>query len=386
MDLRLELVRRIAAGERITDLCQEYGISRKTVWKFQKRYESHGESGLVDQSRAPIVIPHKTPLALEELIVERRQRQPSWGPKKLKAVLERELGTTLPSATTVGAILTRRGLIEPRKRRKRVYHAGRPTRLREAFAPNDLWCIDYKGQFRLGDGTQCYPLTITDQYSRYLLCCEGMAAISDEQAREECFEVFRQYGLPAAIRSDNGVPFASTGLCNLTKLSAMWLRLGIEIEHIEPGKPQENGRHERMHRTLKFATARPARQNLLQQQDRFDEFALEFNEQRPHEALDQRTPAAVYVASTRRCPPRLPALSYPGYDDVLRVNVSGQINLAGYGQIALTRALAGEEVGVREEPNGQWLVSYAGLYLGHVNRDRTITPYSVSPSSEAPTT
>jgi len=383
MDLRKEFVRRLAAGERLTDLCREYGISRKTGHKFKQRHEQLGVEGLADRSRAPKVTPHKTPPELEEVIVVERRLHPTWGPKKLKAVLERRLERPFPSASAIGAVLARNGLVQPRKRRHR--HQPVPTTLCTASAPNDVWCIDYKGHFRLGDGTYCYPLTMTDQFSRYIVGCHGMAAISDEEATEACQEMFVSHGLPAVMRSDNGVPFSCTGLGGLTKLSAFWLRLGIRLERIRPAHPEENGRHERMHRTLKFETARPSRSNLLQQQERFDEFVDEFNTVRPHEALGMKCPADVYTPSQRQAPGRLPEPHYPAFDDVLRVNRSGQLYVAGIGQVALTCALAGELVGVREERDGRWLVNFCGVDLGHAGpRRKSFTPLATSsPASVA---
>jgi transposase InsO family protein len=382
MDMRKEFMQRLTAGERITDLCREYGIARKTAHKFKDRFEKFGIEGLADRSRAPRVIPHKTPPELEEVIVAERRLHPTWGPRKLKAVLERRLERSFPSPSAIGAVLSRHGLTTTRKRRHR--HTPTATTLREATAPNDVWCIDYKGQFRLGDGTYCYPLTITDQCSRYLLCCDGMAAISDEEAREVCQEVFRTYGLPAVMRSDNGVPFSSTGLAGLTKLSAMWLRLGIRLERIRPAHPEENGQHERMHRTLKFETARPARANLLQQQERFDEFADEFNTVRPHEGIGMSRPADLYVPSVRRFLGRVPEPTYLAYDDVLRVNRSGQLYVPSVGQVALSNALAGELVGIREERDGRWLLSFCGVDLGHAGpHRRSFTPLAVSKTEAA---
>jgi hypothetical protein len=269
-------------------------------------------------------------------------------------------------------MLVRHGLVTPRKVRAR--HKSTTTTLRTALAPNDIWCIDYKGQFLLGDRSYCYPLTITDQVSRFILSCEGMAAISDEAARDTCEEVFRRYGLPLVMRSDNGAPFASIGLGGLTKLSAYWLRLGIELERIRPAHPEENGRHERMHRTLKAETTRPARTNLLQQQERFDAFVEEFNKDRPHEALEMKRPAEVFVPSTRPHPAQLPDLAYPMHDDVLRVNRHGHLRVPGRGQVQLTSALADQLVGVREELDGRWLVTFVSVDLGHVERDRSFTP------------
>jgi hypothetical protein len=237
-----------------------------------------------------------------------------------------------------------------------------------------VWCIDYKGQFRLGDKSYCYPLTLTDHYSRYVLACEGMAAISDEQAREVSEDVFRECGLPLAVRSDNGVPFASTGLGGLTKLSVLFLRLGIALERIRPSHPEENGRHERMHRTLKAETTRPARANLLLQQERFDAWVEEFNHVRPHQALNMKRPADVFAPSTRPMPAVLPELSYPTHDDAIRVSASGQIYIAGLGNVHVTTALGSETVGIREDEDGRWLVSFATMDLGLVGRDRILRP------------
>ena len=377
MDLRIEFMQRLARKERITDLCREYGISRKTAHKFKKRFERYGVAGLEDQSKAPKVIPHKTSPEIEELVIAERKQHPTWGPKKLKEVLELRLERSFPSAAALGNILVRNGLVQKRKRRHGFKAV--PTTLREAAAPNDVWCIDYKGQFRLGDTTYCYPLTITDQFSRFILGCEGMAAISDEAARDVCEELFREHGLPAAMRSDNGAPFASTGLGGLTKLSAFWLRLSIQLERIRPAHPEENGRHERMHRTLKFETARPSRANLLQQQERFDEFVEEFNFVRPHEALDMKRPADVYTPSLRSFPTKLEELTYPTHDDVLRVKSGGQIYIGGIGSVPIAYCLAGEYVGIREERDGRWLVSFADIDLCHVHPDKTVTPLALSP-------
>jgi len=380
VDLRIEFMSRILRGERVTDLCREYGISRKTGDKFKQRFKRLGLGGLADQRRAPKVIPHRTPPELVEIIAAERRAHPSWGAKKLKQVLEERLDRKLPAASSIGDILSRNGLVQPRRLRSR--HKSKPTALREATGPNDVWCIDYKGQFRLGDRSYCYPLTITDQYSRYILGCEGMAAISDESAREVCEELFRANGLPIAMRSDNGVPFASAGLAGLTKLSVYWMRLGVVCERTRPGHPQDNGRHERMHRTLKLDTARPPRYNLLQQQERFDEFVDEFNHERPHEALDMKRPAHVYERSARSYPSLLPEPTYPAHDDAIRVQCDGHMSLRRR-QFYLARSLAGQYVGVREERDGRWLVTFMNLDLVHLNRDMSLTPVEASPLLEA---
>ena len=382
MDLRHELIQRLAAGEKAADLRRAYGISKKTLNKFRARYERLGLEGLRDQSRAPHVVPHETPPEVVELVLAERTRHPTWGPKKVKAALEQRLARTLPSASTIGTVLAAHGLVA--RRRRRPAHVPRPTGLVAAVAPNDTWCIDYKGQFRTGDRRYCYPLTITDQVSRFILASEGMPAISDEEAREVCREVFQQHGLPNVMRSDNGTPFASVGLAGLTKLAVFWLRLGIRIERIRRGHPEENGRHERMHLTLKCETTRPARSNLLQQQECFEAWRTEFNHTRPHEALAMRCPADVYVPSTRPYPQTLPEPTYPTHDDALVVTRHGNIRVAGR-QVYLCAPLAGETVGIRERGDGTWLVSFADLDLGTVAGGR-LTPCDAITPTLPPTT
>ena len=363
----------------MTDLCVAYGISRKTGHKLKKRYEQLGATGLFDQSRAPRHIPHKTAPEVLELVLNERRQHPTWGPRKLKEVLERRTGRTFPSSSTIGDALIRAGLIERRKNRGRF---PRPASglLSPAEAPNDVWCTDYKGQFRLGDRTYCYPLTVTDQYSRFLLGCDGMVAISDAEARQVFAAIFAERGLPTVMRSDNGAPFASTGLGGLTQLSAYWMRLGIKLEHIRPAHPEENGQHERMHRTLKQQTTRPPRRNLLQQQELFDSFVDEFNHERPHEALEMKRPADVYTRSTRALPPMLPEPTYPLHDDVLDVTRKGFVHLPRRGTVYLAAALAHQPVGIREEEDGRWSVAFMTLGLGHIDpKTRTFKPTGSTP-------
>jgi transposase InsO family protein len=367
----MEFIARLRSGDRMTDLCREYGISRKTGHKLSNRFDEFGVEGLFDRSRAPEHIPHKTPPELVKLVLAERRRHPNWGPRKLKEILERRLGRPFPAASTLGGILQKHGLAERRRWRRRG--RAQPTTLRAAPAPNDVWCIDYKGQFRLGDQSYCYPLTVTDQHSRYLLGCEAMAAIDENQARECLAGIFREYGLPLAMRSDNGPPFASRGLAGLSKLSVFWMRLGIAPERIRPAHPEQNGQHERMHRTLKCETTRPARENLLRQQEAFDSFVSEFNAERPHEALKMKRPADVYTKSPRHYPQRLPELTYPTHDDVLEVYSNGILPLSRRRRAYLSAALAGQPVGVREEDDGKLLVTFMELDLGHVERDDSFT-------------
>jgi transposase InsO family protein len=367
----MRFVARLQEGERMVDLCREYGVSRKTGHKIWNRFQELGLDGLEDQERAPKRIPHRTSPEIRALFVDAKRKHPSWGPKKLRAwLLEKKKGLVLPSANTMGQWLKREGLVEARKTRQRCVPTP-PNALTQAKAANDVWCADFKGQFRLGNGRHCYPLTITDLHSRYLLGCVALDGTSGGPARIAFEEVFRDFGLPSVIRTDNGSPFASTGLAGLTSLSVWWLRLGIALERIEPAHPEQNGQHERMHLTLKRETTRPAGANMLQQQERFDGFQEEFNEERPHEALGLRPPASVYSASSRRYPETLRELDYPLHDLFCTITQAGAAYLNGR-QFFLSLALRGERVGLREVDDGVWLVSFMSLDLGHFN-ERTAT-------------
>lgn len=362
----------------MTDLCQEYGISRKTGHKLWNRYQELGVAGLEDQRRTPKNSPHRTSAEVVAAVVTMREKHPTWGAKKLKSQLEHELQRTFPAASTICDVLKRHGFITPQQQRRR--HVSRPTTLQQTAAPNEVWCADYKGQFRLGDSSYCYPLTITDQYSRYLLACEGMGAISEDQAREVFQDVFREHGLPGSIRTDNGTPFATVGLAGLSKLNVFWMLHGVRHERIRPAHPEENGRHERMHRTLKAETTRPARPNLLQQQEQFDSFRQTFNNKRPHEALDMKRPAEVYRPSARPCPRTPPEPQYPLHDDVLFVSGKGSLRIPGIGTFYLALALADMPVGIREEVDGSYLVSFVDLNLGHAVKNKPFQPiYPASP-------
>jgi transposase InsO family protein len=364
VDERARFVMRAQDGESITDLCREFGISRKTGHKILKRFREGSYAALEDQGRAPKRIPHRTPPEIRALILSAKRRHASWGPKKLKAWLERKNeGLELPAPSTIGELLRREGLVNARGPRRRATALSR-SELTRASAPNEVWCADFKGQFRLGNGQYCYPLTITDLHSRYLIACTALEGTKSGPALWAFEEAFQEYGLPAVIRTDNGVPFASTGLAGLSSLSAYWMRLGVRPERTEPASPQQNGEHERMHRTLKAETTRPAGANLLQQQERFDRFREEFNEERPHEAIGQRPPAELYIPSDRRLSEELPELMYPLHDVTRLVSVVGHVYLNG-GYFHLTQALAGHDVGLRELEDGRWLVSYTSLDLGY---------------------
>jgi transposase InsO family protein len=366
VDERARFVARLMGGERMVDLCREYGISRKTGHKIWKRFQECGRAGLEDRRRAPERIPHKTTPELRALFVDAKSEHPTWGPRKIKAWLEaKQDGLVLPSANTIGHWLKREGLVSRRPTRRYT-----PTvtkgELTTASAPNEVWCVDFKGQFLLGDGRYCYPLTITDLYSRFLIACTALESTKWEPARWAFEEAFREYGVPAVIRSDNGCPFATTGLLGLSSLSVFWMRLGIRPERIEKGCPQQNGEHERMHLTLKQETTRPAGANALQQQERFDEFRREFNEERPHEALGQKPPTSLYAVSTRAWPEELPDPKYPLHDLVRTVSHNGCVYLH-HTHYAVAKALVGQKVGLRELEDGRWLVTFMTLDLGSLN-------------------
>ena len=361
MDERLRFVARLLEGEKMAVLCREFDISRKTGYKIYQRYKDLGLDGLTDRSRRPYRHANKLPVQVETLIVQLRREHPSWGAPKIREKLRRRHDDVqTPAISTVHAVLARHDLVQHgRKRRPKA----QGTRLSRPLLPNDLWCADYKGEFMLADRRYCYPLTITDFASRYLLGCEALDTTKAVFAFPVFQRVFTQFGLPKAIRTDNGVPFASPhALFGLSKLAVWWLRLGIEIERIKPGCPQQNGRHERMHLTLKKEATKPAAHNLLQQQARFDDFIDCYNHERPHQALDMRYPAELYAASLR--PYRgLGELAYPFHDRTVTVTHCGRICM-GRRKINLSLALAGQNVGVKQVADRIWLVSFMQYDLG----------------------
>lgn len=381
MDERVRFISRLLDGERMHDLCQEFGISRKTGYKFRSRYLAQGVRGLVDESRAPRCHPHHTPRELEELVVTLRKTKPTWGPKKLKARLAViHPGLAFPAASTIGDILRRYEIPLARRRRRRK--AVSTGILRESTKPNDIWCVDFKGQFELGNRRLCYPLTISDHFSRYLLGCEALEGTRLRETISAFEQVFAERGLPKTIRSDNGTPFAGAGPMGWSQLAVWWLRLGIELERIEPGHPEQNGRHERMHWTLKNEATRPASRNHLQQQERFDVFREEFNEVRPHEALGMKTPASVYTVSEREYPEHLDGLEYPLHDITAAVASNGKVHVNKQLHFYLSNALAEENVGLREIEPGRWLVSFLDYDLGCFDeKNRTFTRIDPCPSA-----
>lgn len=368
MNERMGFVIRLQNGEKMTDLCQEFGISRKTGYKFWNRFQEFGPIGICDESRRPHSRPAEIPERVVKLILEFKGQHPTWGPKKLKTELEHKYnGVKIPAEVTIYRILDSHGYVKKNRKRRSVPLYSNALAISEA--PNDLWCTDFKGQFRLGNRLYCYPLTVSDHYSRYFLGCEGLENTRGAGARGVFEAVFRKYGMPNRIRIDNGVPFASRGVAGLSKLSVWWLRLGIEVERIEPGHPEQNGRHERLHLTLKQETTRPACANFLQQQERFDKFMDEYNYKRPHEALKMKRPADLYERSVRTYPDELPEIKYPFHDVVRNVADNGSVHFIGSNRrnFYLGKALAGQPVGLREVDDERWLVSFMHFDLGYVD-------------------
>ena len=377
MDERLRFIAKLLDGEKMAAVCRDFGISRKTGYKIFSRYKDIGLLGLEDQARTPYRYAHKLPFQVEKTILRIKQDHSTWGAPKIREKLIKEFPRISPPAkSTIHAVLDRNGLVTRRKRRR---YKAKGTSLTDAKAPNELWCADYKGEFRLGNKSYCYPLTVTDYRSRYLLACEALDSTREIAAFSVFERVFKEFGLPAAIRTDNGIPFSSPHtLFGLSKLSVWWLRLRISIERIKPGKPQQNGRHERMHLTLKKETTKPAAYNFLQQQERFDDFIEIYNNQRPHQALGGLYPAEVYTPSAREYrPPEQP--EYPFHDRTVLVTQCGRICI-GRRKINFSKVFAGQRVGVTEVDDDIWLVSFMDYDLGFFDKDVN----RVEPAGENP--
>jgi len=373
MDERLRLVARLLEGEAMSEVCRSFGISRKTGYKIFNRYKEHGLDALTDRSRRPWRYANQLPAQVETLIVRIKREKPHWGARKVRELLVRRLNgdVRLPAKSTVHAVLDRHALVK-RARARRNKATGTP--LSDARQPNALWCADFKGEFRLGNRQYCYPLTVTDQVSRFILMCEALQSTREDGAFTAFQRLFEERGLPEAIRTDNGLPFASpNGLFNLSKLSVWWLRLGIAIERIKPGTPTQNGRHERMHLTLKREATRPPAMNSLQQQARFDRFVTEFNCERPHEALSLKCPADVYTPSTRPYT-GLPEIDYPLHDRDILVTACGRICMHRK-KINISSVMAGQRLGIKEVDDGIWIVSFMTYDLGYIDLEqKTLQP------------
>jgi putative transposase len=362
MDERLRFVARLLEGEKMAPLCAEFGISRKTGYKIFDRYRDCGVQAFTDRSRRPYRQANRLPPQLEAVIVRLKREYPGWGAPKIREKLRRQsTAPHLPAISTVHAVLDRHGLVRRRRRRR---HTTTGTELSRPSESNALWCADYKGEFMLGNRRYCYPLTITDFASRYLLTCEALATTQEKFAFTVFERTFKEFGLPGAIRTDNGVPFASAhALYGLSKLSVWWLRLGIQIERIQPGHPQQNGRHERMHLTLKMDATKPASANVLQQQARFDTFVEQYNHERPHQALGMKVPADVYTRSTRAYR-GLEELTYPFHDATFTVTQCGRICFKAR-KVNLSHVFAGQNVGVTQVGERIWLVTFMQYDLGY---------------------
>ena len=363
MEQRERFIADVRAGlYSMTELCERYGISRKSGYKWLARAEEGGRAALADQSRAPHHCPPRIPDAVAELLCTPRRKHPLGGPKKLLQYLEprHRRVPEWPASSTVGDLLARTGLVAKRRRRRRPDHPGTVPPL--TTDPNDIWAADFKGQFRTGDGISCYPLTISDQHTRYLLTCHSLRNVQTVGARPAFERAFREYGLPLAIRPDHGVPLATCAIHGLSELKVWWMRLGIQHQRILPAHPQQNGAHERMHKTLKAGAIRPPRATLAAQQRAFDTFRLEYNEVRPPDALDGHTPASRYRPSPRPYPRRLPPIEYPGHYLVKRITSGGTFRF-GRRRLFLATPLEGYDVGLDEVEEGIWSIDFCNVLM-----------------------
>ena len=359
----------------VSELGEHYQVSRKTIYKWISRYQDGGVEALGEASRAPYHHPNATALEIVSQLIDTKLKHKDWGPKKVVVSLKQKYPEIhWPVVSTTQSILRKEGLVHPRKVRRHTPPFTQP--FQECLKPNDTWSIDYKGQFRTGDGRLCYPLTITDNFSRYLLTCRGLRHPKYETTRPWLERAFREYGLPYAIKSDNGAPFASTGIGGLSRLSAWLIRLQIIPERIALAHPEQNGRHERMHRSLKEAVCQPPKSCLSRQQMAFDHFKTEFNKERPHEALDMKTPASYYQPSSRLFPEKLPPVEYDSWMAVRKVMPSGCIKWKG-DSIYVSQALAGEFVGLKQIRETTWELWFSSYLLGILDeKTKKVLPMS----------
>lgn len=363
MDEKIKFIARLLEGEKLAPLCREFNISRKTGYQIWKKYLQFGQQAFIEQKRTPYRYANKLPIQIEMLILDLKKEYPNWGAPKIRdKIIKKHPDVRVPATSTIHAVLDRHGLVKSDLRKRRYKAEGTP--LLHVQNPNDLWCADYKGEFMTGDKKYCYPLTITDYASRFILSCEALSSTREEFAFSVFTRTFEEYGMPQAIRTDNGIPFSSgNSLYGLTKLSVWWLRLGIGIERTQPGHPEQNGRHERMHLTLKQETTRPPGENQLKQQEKFDDFLKVFNHERPHQALDKKYPSEIYKKSERAYKGIEP-IFYPFHDKTIQVTECGRICQKNW-KVNLSRAFAGQEVGVKEVEDGIWIVSFLDYDLGY---------------------
>lgn len=378
MSERIKFVGRLLEGERMSDLCREFGISRKTGYKIFHRYEHYGVEGLKSRSSRSKTHPNETPEPIRRAILATRREHPTWGAPKIKVVLERRFPKwSVPAPSTIHAILDKADLVKRRRRRSGFKSEG--TALTIPSAANDLWCTDFKGQFKLKNGRYCYPLTITDQYSRFLIGCEALETTEEAECIRVFTEVFEEFGLPSAIRSDNGVPFGSRSYFGLSKLSVTWLRLGIRLERIEPGHPEQNGAHERMHRTLKAECTKPPGANLLAQQEQQDAFRDLFNHERPHQGLQMQCPADLYRKSTRLFNPIMEPLEYPDHDQTIPVTNCGSLYLNNRKRLYVGTVFGGENLGIKKIEEDVWRLTFMHYDLGFFDMNNPVIQISNNP-------
>jgi transposase InsO family protein/transposase-like protein len=363
MDQKAQLIGDFLKDEfTISELHENYNVSRKTIYKWIARYKEDGFVGLDDESRAPLTHPNVTPPEIVDRIIDTRLKHHTWGPKKVVAQLKTQFPEIdWPVPSTAGSILKKEGLVKGRYRKRHTPPYTEP--FRECGRPNDVWSIDYKGQFRMLDGKYCYPLTLTDNFSRYLLLCHGLLHPNFAGTKPWLKWAFQEYGLPLAIKSDNGTPFASVGLGGLSPLSVWLIKLWIRPERIEPAHPEQNGRHERMHLTLKEEATKPPKSDMEEQQKAFDLFREEFNTERPHEALGQKVPASIYTPSGRVFPKKVPKVEYESFMTVRQVRSNGCIKWKG-GFVYVSEALAGEPVGLKQIDESEWEMQFSFHKLG----------------------
>jgi transposase InsO family protein len=374
--LREEFARAYASGlYTMTELCDQYAISRKTGYKWAARFDAEGRAGLTERSRRPHDSPSATDVEVVALLCQARRHHPTWSARKLIAMLRGQRPTLAwPARSTGCALLKAHGLV--RARRRRVRQHAPSTALPPITRVNEVWTTDFKGEFRTGDGVYCYPLTLRDGFSRYVLRCDALVTKRSEVVRERFARAFAEYGLPDRIRSDNGGPFAATGLTRLSHLSVWWIRLGIYPERIALGHPEQNGSHEQFHRVLKADTTRPPAASCAAQQRRFRRFCAEYNDVRPHEALQDEVPATRYRPSARAMPTRLPAIEYPGHMEVRQVSPIGQVSWRGR-PLYLTEVLRGQPIAFEEVDDGIWLLHFATIRLARFDeRTRILTAVS----------
>lgn len=366
MNTRREFIRQALIGRHpITELCIAFGVSEKTGHKWLARWKKEGDFGLSDRSHVPHTPPHQVALSIRREITALREKHPTWGSRKLRTVLQRRSPrVSWPAASTIGELLRHEGLVRPSRRRRKAMGIPLDFGLTKATQPNDVWTTDFKGEFRLGSGDYCYPLTVLDAQSRFLLGTTALSSIATVPVQIVFERHFEEFGMPLVIRSDNGIPFASPrSIGRLSTLSVWWIRLGIRPETIKPAHPEQNGQHERMHRTMKAEATRPPGSTLMEQQRRFERFRREYNNDRPHESLNQETPASRYAKSTRKFPSLLPDLEYPPHFDVRTVQTNGMMCFRG-GQFYLSASLINQEIGFEQSDNDIWDMSFGPLTLG----------------------